>query len=83
VHVPKLKDTVGLLDKAAFDKMKDGVMVINCARAASSTKPTSTRPCAPAGSRCGAGRVRKGAAGECPLFEIDRVICTPHLGQRP
>ena len=24
VHVPKLKDTVGLIDKAAFDKMKDG-----------------------------------------------------------
>ena len=32
VHVPKLKDTVGLLNKAAFDQMKDGVMIINCAR---------------------------------------------------
>ena len=32
VHVPKLKDTAGLLNKAAFDQMKDGVMIINCAR---------------------------------------------------
>ena len=32
LHVPKLKDTIGLLNKAAFEKMKDGVMIINCAR---------------------------------------------------
>ena len=32
IHVPKLKETTGLLNKAAFDKMKDGVMIINCAR---------------------------------------------------
>ncbi|MGD9137330.1 MAG: hydroxyacid dehydrogenase, partial [Desulfobacterales bacterium] len=30
VHVPKLKDTIGLLNKAAFEQMKDGVMIINC-----------------------------------------------------
>ncbi|MBT8350548.1 MAG: phosphoglycerate dehydrogenase, partial [Deltaproteobacteria bacterium] len=29
VHVPKLDSTTGLLNKAAFDQMKDGVMVIN------------------------------------------------------
>jgi len=50
LHVPKLKDTAGLLNKAAFDKMKDGVMIINCARGGSSTRPTSTMPCVPAGS---------------------------------
>ena len=32
VHVPKLKNTVGLIDKAAFGKMKTGVMIVNCAR---------------------------------------------------
>ena len=32
LHVPKLKETTGLLNKAAFEKMKDGVMIINCAR---------------------------------------------------
>ncbi len=32
IHVPKLKETTGLLNKAAFEKMKDGVMIMNCAR---------------------------------------------------
>jgi D-3-phosphoglycerate dehydrogenase / 2-oxoglutarate reductase len=32
VHVPKLKETAGLINKASFEKMKDGVMIINCAR---------------------------------------------------
>jgi D-3-phosphoglycerate dehydrogenase len=34
VHVPKLKDTMGLINKKAFEQMKDGVMIINCARGA-------------------------------------------------
>ena len=32
IHVPKLKDTTGLINKDAFEQMKDGVMIINCAR---------------------------------------------------
>jgi len=32
VHVPKMKATLSLLNREAFAKMKDGVMVINCAR---------------------------------------------------
>ena len=32
VHVPKLKDTVGMINHEAFAQMKDGVMLINCAR---------------------------------------------------
>lgn len=32
IHIPILKDTIGLLDKDAFALMKDGVMIINCAR---------------------------------------------------
>ncbi|MDY0377547.1 MAG: hydroxyacid dehydrogenase, partial [Desulfobacterales bacterium] len=32
VHVPKLKNTISLINKAAFEKMKPGVMIINCAR---------------------------------------------------
>ena len=37
VHVPKLKETSSLLDKKAFDQMKNGVMIVNCARAVSYT----------------------------------------------
>jgi D-3-phosphoglycerate dehydrogenase / 2-oxoglutarate reductase len=81
VHVPKLKDTTGLLNKAAFDKMKDGVMIINCARGGIVDE-------ADLNEALRAGRVAGAALdvfeneppGVCPLFEIDRVICTPHLG---
>jgi D-3-phosphoglycerate dehydrogenase / 2-oxoglutarate reductase len=81
VHVPKLKDTVGLLNKAAFEKMKDGVMIINCARGGIVDE-------ADLNEALRSGRVAGAALdvfeneppGVCPLFEIDRVICTPHLG---
>ena len=32
VHVPKFKETIGLLNKDAFEQMKDKVMIVNCAR---------------------------------------------------
>lgn len=32
VHVPYMPETKGLLNKAAFDQMKDGVVVLNFAR---------------------------------------------------
>ena len=81
VHVPKFKDTVGLLNKAAFDLMKDGVMIINCARGGIVDE-------ADLNEALRSGKVAGAALdvfdteppGVCPLFEIDRVICTPHLG---
>ena len=81
VHVPKLKTTIGLLNKDAFAQMKDGVMIINCARGGIVDEQ----------DLCDALKSGKvaGAAldvfateppGESPLFELDNVICTPHLG---
>lgn len=32
IHVPLLEDTKGILNKEAFDKMKDGVVILNMAR---------------------------------------------------
>jgi D-3-phosphoglycerate dehydrogenase len=81
VHVPKLKDTTGLLNKAAFDQMKDGVMIINCARGGIVDE-------ADLYEAIHSGKVG-GAALDVfetepprasPLFELDRVVCTPHLG---
>jgi D-3-phosphoglycerate dehydrogenase len=81
VHVPKLKDTTGLLNKAAFDQMKDGVMIINCARGGIVDE-------ADLNEAIRSGKVGGAALdvfeteppGACPLFELDRVVCTPHLG---
>ena len=81
VHVPKLKDTTGLLDKAAFEKMKDGVMIINCARGGIVNEEdlnTALRSGKVAGAALDV--FENEPPGACPLFEVDRVICTPHLG---
>jgi D-3-phosphoglycerate dehydrogenase len=81
VHVPKLKDTVGLLDKKAFDQMKDGVMIINCARGGIVSE-ADLNDALKLGKVAGAALdvFETEPPGVCPLFEIDRVICTPHLG---
>jgi D-3-phosphoglycerate dehydrogenase len=81
VHVPKLKDTVGLLNKKAFDQMKDGVMIINCARGGI-VDETDLNEALRSGKVAGAALdvFENEPPGVCPLFEIDRVICTPHLG---
>jgi D-3-phosphoglycerate dehydrogenase / 2-oxoglutarate reductase len=81
VHVPKLKDTTGLLNKAAFDKMKDGVMIINCARGGI-VDEVDLNEALRSGKVAGAALdvFESEPPGVCPLFEIDRVICTPHLG---
>ncbi len=81
VHVPKLKSTIGLLNKEAFEKMKEGVMVINCARGGIVDEKDLYEAIK-------SGKV-KGAAldvfeteppKDSPLFELDNVIGTPHLG---
>ena len=81
VHVPKLKDTVGLLNKAAFDQMKDGVMIINCARGGI-VDEADLNDALRSGKVAGAALdvFENEPPGVCPLFEIDRLICTPHLG---
>ncbi|MGD9415726.1 MAG: NAD(P)-dependent oxidoreductase, partial [Desulfobacterales bacterium] len=80
-HVPKLKDTVGLLDRKAFDQMKDGVMIINCARGGIVSE-ADLNEALKSGKVAGAALdvFESEPPGVCPLFEIDRVICTPHLG---
>jgi D-3-phosphoglycerate dehydrogenase len=81
LHVPKLKETTGLLNKATFDKMKDGVMIINCARGGI-VDEADLNAALLSGKVAGAALdvFEHEPPGVCPLFEVDRVICTPHLG---
>jgi len=81
MHVPKFKDTIGLLDKSAFDQMKDGVMIINCARGGI-VDEADLNDALRSGKVAGAALdvFETEPPGSCPLFDIDRVICTPHLG---
>ncbi len=81
VHVPKLDETTGLLNQAAFDKMKDGVMIVNCARGGIVNEDDLHRAMA-SGKVAGAALdvFTTEPPGECRLFDLDRIICTPHLG---
>jgi len=81
VHVPKMKATLNLLNKAAFDQMKDGVMVINCARGGI-VNEDDLHEAIESGKVAGAALdvFESEPPGECRLFDLDRLICTPHLG---
>jgi len=81
LHTPLTKDTYHLLNKEAFEKMKDGIRIINCARGGIVDEEAL------------AEAIRKGkVAGaavdvfeneppkESPLLKLDQVIATPHLG---
>ncbi len=81
VHVPKLKETIGLLDAAAFDRMKPGVMVVNCARGGIVDEAALL-------SALNSGKVAGAALdvfaveppGASDLVAHPHVIGTPHLG---
>jgi D-3-phosphoglycerate dehydrogenase len=81
VHVPKLKETTGLLNASAFEKMKDGVMIVNCARGGI-VDEDDLQQAMLSGKVAGAALdvFATEPPGECRLFELDRMICTPHLG---
>lgn len=81
IHVPKLKDTAGMINKAAFDQMKDGVMLINCARGGIVNEDDLCEALK-SGKVAGAAMdvFATEPPGEHPLLAFDRVICTPHLG---
>lgn len=81
VHVPKVKDTIRLLDKTAFERMKDGVMIINCARGGIVDEEALNQALT-SGKVAGAALdvFETEPPGASKLFEHDRFICTPHLG---
>ncbi|MCP4020483.1 MAG: phosphoglycerate dehydrogenase [Desulfobacteraceae bacterium] len=81
IHVPKIDATVDLLNAAAFETMKDGVMVINCARGGI-VNENDLYDAIKSGKVAGAALdvFTTEPPGEHPLFELDEVIATPHLG---
>jgi D-3-phosphoglycerate dehydrogenase len=81
IHTPLTEETGHLLDAAAFEKMKAGVMIINCARGGIIDESALLDALRSAKVRGAALDVfEHEAAGNNPLFEIANVICTPHIG---
>ncbi len=81
VHTPLTPETKGLIGKEEIAKMKPGAMLINCARGGIYDEQAL------------AEGIKSGHLGgvaldvyesepctDSPLFQLDRVLCTPHLG---
>lgn len=81
IHVPLTKDSKHLLGKDAFAKMKDGVMVINCARGGI-VDEAALCDAMKAGKVAGAAFdvFSQEPPVDSPLLAMERFICTPHLG---
>ena len=81
VHLPKTKETAGLLGKEALAKTKPGVIIVNAARGGLIDEQALA-------DSIKSGHVR--AAGldvfgtepctDSPLFDLPEVVVTPHLG---
>lgn len=81
VHLPKTKDTIGLIGEEALRKVKPSVRIINAARGGI-VDEEALYSALKEGRVAGAGLdvYAKEPCTDSPLFEFDQVICTPHLG---
>ncbi|NOY69812.1 MAG: phosphoglycerate dehydrogenase [Deltaproteobacteria bacterium] len=82
IHVPKNPKTIGMIDKAAFDKMKNGVMLVNCARGGI-VDEAALYDAMISGKVAGAALdvfSTEPPPADHPLLTLDRLIATPHLG---
>ena len=82
VHVPKSKKTLGLINKKAFDQMKEGAMLINCARGGI-VDEDALYEALQSGKIAGAALdvfSEEPPPEDLPLLQMDNVIATPHLG---
>lgn len=81
IHVPKMKNTMNLISKAAFDQMKTGVMLINCARGGL-VNEQDLYDAITSGKVAGAALdvFETEPPENNPLVALPQVICTPHLG---
>jgi D-3-phosphoglycerate dehydrogenase len=82
IHVPKSNDTVNLINRESFARMKDGVYIINCARGGL-VNEKDLHEAIKSGKVAGAALdvfVKEPPEADNPLLDCEEVICTPHLG---
>ncbi|MEO0143025.1 MAG: hydroxyacid dehydrogenase [candidate division WOR-3 bacterium] len=81
LHIPKTKETTHILNKQAFEKMKTGVVIVNCARGGVIDEDALYDAIV-------SGKVKVACldvyevepAKEHKLFSLEQVILTPHIG---
>lgn len=81
LHLPKNKDTLNLINKDAFAKMKKGVRILNVARGGIVNEKDLYDALKSKQVAAAAIDVfEKEPCESSPLFELDNAIVTPHLG---
>lgn len=81
IHLPKTKETINLIGEEALKKVKPNVRIINAARGGVLDE-NALYKAIEEGRVAGAG-LDVFATEPCtdsPLFELDQVVATPHLG---
>jgi D-3-phosphoglycerate dehydrogenase len=81
VHLPKTPETAGLIGAEQLARVKPGVRIVNAARGGI-VEETALHAAIKEGRVAGAG-LDVYATEPCtdsPLFELDSVVATPHLG---
>ncbi len=81
LHVPKTPETSNIISASALNKMKNGSLLINCARGGL-VDELALHTALESGHLKGAAMdvFEVEPAKENVLFGLDNVICTPHLG---
>ncbi|MFF4232667.1 phosphoglycerate dehydrogenase [Streptomyces sp. NPDC001820] len=81
VHLPKTPETLGLIGNEALHKVKPTVRIVNAARGGI-VDEEALFSALKEGRVAGAGLdvYSKEPCTDSPLFELDQVVCTPHLG---
>jgi len=82
LHAPLTPETKNLLSEDAFNKMKNGVMIINCARGGLIDEDALFEAIN-TGKVAGAALdvfSQEPPPADYPLIKREEVICTPHLG---
>ncbi|MHB8908947.1 MAG: phosphoglycerate dehydrogenase [Syntrophales bacterium] len=81
VHTPLTKETRGVINAAAFEKMKKGVYIVNCARGGIVSEK-DLYDALVSGKVAGAALdvFEEEPTKNTALIALDSVICTPHLG---
>ena len=81
IHTPKNKETIGMIDKAEIAKMKDGVVLINCARGGLFNEEALLQGLTSGKIHmAGIDVFNKEPATSHPLLDLNNVTVTPHLG---
>ncbi|WP_334110665.1 phosphoglycerate dehydrogenase, partial [Thermodesulfitimonas autotrophica] len=81
IHTPLSKENYHLLNKEAFEKMKPGVRIINCARGGI-VDEAALYAALKEGKVAGAALdvFEQEPVTDSPLFSLPNVVVTPHLG---